>query len=40
MPAVNQMRKELFKAGHRNIDSKPDYQVATIYQRYITKEKK
>lgn len=38
--SVEQMRKALFKAGHRNIDRKPDYQVAAIYQRYINQEKK
>jgi hypothetical protein len=34
---IEQMRKTLFKAGHRNIDRKPDYQVAAIYARYISK---
>jgi len=34
------MRKTLFKAGHRNIDRKPDYQVAAIYNNHIHKEKK
>lgn len=36
----DQMRKTLFKAGHKNIDNKPDYQVAAIYQRYITNQEK
>lgn len=34
------MRKTLFKAGHRNIDRKPDYQVAAIYNKHINQEKK
>jgi hypothetical protein len=34
-PRLEQMRKELFKAGVKSIDSKPDYQVAAIYQRYL-----
>jgi hypothetical protein len=34
------MRKTLFKAGHRNIDRKPDYQVAAIYNKHTNKEQK
>lgn len=37
---VNYMRLQLFRAGHKNIYDKPDYQVAAIYQRVINKEKK
>lgn len=39
MTSIDAMRKELFKAGHKNIDSKPDYQVAAIYQRAISAKK-
>jgi len=37
---IDQMRRALFQGGHKNIDSKPDYQVAAIYKRVINKEKK
>jgi len=30
---IEQMRKALYKSGHKNIDSKPYYQVAAIYER-------
>jgi hypothetical protein len=37
---IDQMRKALFQGGHKNIDSKSDYQVAAIYKRITNKEKK